>query len=79
MYHPTQKSNACEESTLRVSEKCVSHGGLDSRRKSRAARTGNKRRGGVENATGGGAAGAREHRCAGPAYMQERKLRKGSV
>ena len=32
--HSTQKSKACEESTLEVRESSVSHGGLDSRRRS---------------------------------------------
>eukprot|EP00965_Chrysotila_dentata_P098807 3267266-Pleurochrysis_carterae.AAC.1 len=66
MYHSTQQSNACDESTLRVRERCVSHGGLDSRSRClrasyllcRAARPGSKRGDGVENARGGEAAGA---------------------
>eukprot|EP00965_Chrysotila_dentata_P088916 2935290-Pleurochrysis_carterae.AAC.2 len=37
------------------------------------------REGGVKNASGGGAAGASKLRCAGPALMQERELREGSV
>eukprot|EP00965_Chrysotila_dentata_P189389 6173292-Pleurochrysis_carterae.AAC.1 len=72
-------SVACEESTLKVKVKCMSHGGLDSRMRSRAARPGSERGGGVENVRGGGAAGARERLCAVPALMQERELREGIV
>eukprot|EP00965_Chrysotila_dentata_P236606 6201417-Pleurochrysis_carterae.AAC.1 len=32
-YHSTRRSIACEESTFKVRERCVSHGGLDSRRR----------------------------------------------
>eukprot|EP00965_Chrysotila_dentata_P064982 2154553-Pleurochrysis_carterae.AAC.1 len=66
MYHFTQKSNACEESTLRIEKKVsVPWRARLAEEKSagflppcRAARTGSKRGGGVENATGGDAAGA---------------------
>eukprot|EP00965_Chrysotila_dentata_P221069 6192174-Pleurochrysis_carterae.AAC.2 len=34
MYHSKQESNACKESTLKVRARCVSHGGLDSWRRS---------------------------------------------
>eukprot|EP00965_Chrysotila_dentata_P237241 6201778-Pleurochrysis_carterae.AAC.3 len=85
MYHPTEKSIACEESTLRARERCMSHGEDNLRRRSLRAshllcrRLGSERGGGVENAMGGGAAGARRRRCGVPALMQECELRKGSV